>query len=181
VNRAAKALIARDPLISANAVRFLLMAGTSASTFLAGFRQRQNEEILSMGQLPTRSLVERQARVHNGIGIFFTYASRERIKLSYWTDRYHYIEDTKYFGPNGYTIATELSIFRQCIPDTLITALPGRALREVIGYDNNPAFFASRYSTIVAAEVRDWPDGDSLVLTLPIKWYPLSRVLPHLR
>lgn len=34
VNRAAKALTARDPLISANAVRCLLMAGTRASTFL---------------------------------------------------------------------------------------------------------------------------------------------------
>ncbi len=181
MNRAAKALTARDPLISANAVRFLLMAGTSASTFLAGFRQRQDGEALSMWQTAPRSLVARQARVHNGAGSFFSDADRGRVKLRYRTDRYSYNEGTMYLGPNGYTIVTELSLFRQCLPDTLITALPGRALREVIGYDNTPAFFASRYTTIVDAEMSDWPGGDLLELILAIKWLPLSRVLPHLR
>lgn len=99
MNRAAKALTARDRLISANAVRFLQMAGTSASTFLAGFRQRQDGETLSLWQRAPRSLVARQARVHNGAGSFFSDADRGRVKLSYRTDRYSYDEDTMYLGP----------------------------------------------------------------------------------
>lgn len=118
MNGAAKALTARDPLISANAVRFLLMAGTSASTFLAGFRQRQDGEALSMWQTAPRSLVARQARVHNGVGSFFSDAERGRVKLRYRIDRYSYNEGTMYLGPNGFTIVTGLSIFRQCLPDT---------------------------------------------------------------
>ena len=180
MNRAAKALAARDPLISSNAVRFLLMAGTSASTFFAGFRQREDGETLSLWQTAPRSLVARQATVHNGAGRFFSDAARRKIKLSYRTHRYSYNEDIIYLGPSGYGIVTELSIMNQRLPDTLIAALPGRSLRDVIGYDGTPAFFASRFTTIVDAEMSDLPLGDELQLILSIKWHPLSRVLPHL-
>ena len=182
MNRAAKALTSRDPLISANAVRFLLMAGTSASTFLAGFRQRQDGEALSMWQTAPRSLVARQARVHNGAGRFFSDAARGKIKLSYRTHRYSYDEDTIYLGPSGYDIVTELSIPNRRLPDTVMTSLPGRSLCDVVGYDGSPGFLASRFTTIVNAEMSDFPFGDEkLQLILAIKWHPLSRVLPHLR
>jgi hypothetical protein len=182
MNRAARALTARDPLISANAVRFLLMAGTSASTFLAGFRQRQDGEALSMWQTAPRSLVARQATIHNGAGKFFSDAVRGKIKLSYRTHRYSYDEDTIYLGPKGYSIVTELSISNQRLPDTVLTALPGRSLRAVVGYDDTPAFFASKFTTIVDAEMSDFPfGGDELQLILGIKWHRLSRVLPRLR
>lgn len=70
----------------------------------------------------------------------------------------------------------------QRLPDTLITALPGRSLRDVIGYDGTPAFFASKFTTIVDAEMSDFPFGDDdLQLILAIKWHPLSLVLAHLR
>lgn len=180
MNRAAKALMARNPLISANAARFLITAGTSASTFLAGFRQRQDGEALSMWQSAPRSLVARQARIHKGTGSFFSDADRGQVKLSYMTDRYSYDEDNIHLGSNGYTRVTKLGIFRQSLPDTVIAALPGRTLRDVIGYDGTPAFFASRFTTIVDAEISDWPGGDSLELILAVKWHPLSRVLPHL-
>lgn len=183
MNRAAKALTARDPLISANAVRFLLMAGTSASTFLAGFRQRQDGEALSLWQTAPSSLVGRQARVHNGVGSFYSDAARGRIKLHYRTHRYSYDENTSYLGPNGYLIGTELCISDQRLPDTLITALPGRWLRDVIGYDSTPAFFASKFTTIVDAGMSDFPFplNNDLQLILAVKWHRLSRVLPHLR
>lgn len=81
----------------------------------------------------------------------------------------------------GDGIVTELTISNQRLPDTLITALPGRSLRDVIGYDGTPAFFASRFTTIVEAEMSDLPFGEDLQLILAIKWHLLSRVLPHLR
>ncbi len=181
MNRAANAITARDPLISAHAVRFLLMAGTSASTFLAGFRQRQDGETLHMWQTAPHSLVARQARVHNGVGSFFSDAARGKIKLSYRAHGYSYNENTIILGPNGYTIATELSIAGQSLPETLLTALPGRALRDVIGHHGTPAFFTSKCTTIVDVEKRNLQCGAAIDLFLALKWYPLSRVLPHLR
>lgn len=86
-----------------------------------------------------------------------------------------------HLGRNGYTIVTELSIFSQCLPDTVIAALPGRALRDVVGYYSYPIFFASRYTSIVKAEMSDWPGGDSLELILAVKWHRPPLVLPHLR
>lgn len=50
----------------------------------------------------------------------------------------------------------------------------------MIGYNNTPAFFASKFTTIVHAEMSDFPGSDTLDLILGIKWYCLSRVLPHL-
>lgn len=181
MNRAAKALTARDPLISAHAVRFLLMAGTSASTFLAGFRQRQDGKLLYMWQSASGSLVARQARIHNGAGSFFSDAARGRLKLSYRTHGYSYNENTIVLGPNGYMIVTELSIAGQSLPETLLTALPGRLLRDVVGYHKIPAFFTSKYTTIIEAETSNFPSSGSLDLFLAMKWHPLSRVLPHLR
>lgn len=182
MNRAAKALTARDPLISVNAVRFLLMAGTSASTFLAGFRQRQDGETLSLWQTAPRSLVARQATIHNGAGRFFSDAARGRVLLRYRTHKYSYDENTIYLGSKGYARVTELSISNQRLPDTLITALAGRSLHDVIGYEGTPAFFASKFTTIVDAEMSDFPFGDDdLQLILTIKWHRLSLVLPHLR
>lgn len=181
MNPAAKALMKRDPLISAHAARFLVMAGTRASTFLAGFRQRQAGEALSMWRTARGSLIARQAKVHNGAGNFNSDAARRRIYLNYSTDRYDYSEDTVHFGTNGYSIVTQLSVYRQRLPDTLLTALPGRALRNLIGYEETPAFFASRYTTIVAAEMSDCPGSHALDLILAGKWYRLSHVLSHLR
>ncbi|MEO9131298.1 MAG: hypothetical protein ABI240_08830 [Sphingomonas sp.] len=183
MNRAARTLTARDPLISANAVRFLMMAGTSASTFLAGFRPRQNGEKLYMRQTAPSTLVARQAAVHNGDGSFSSNADRGRITLSYGTHRYSYDEETMYLGPDGYSTGTELSIMDQRLPDTVITALSGRPLRDVIGYSSTPAFFASKFTTIVDAQMSDFPFSLSqdLELILAIKWHPLSRVLSHLR
>ncbi|MGY2735021.1 hypothetical protein [Sphingomonas sp. UYP23] len=181
MNRAAKVLTARDPLISAHAVRFLLMAGTNTATFLAGFRQRHAGEALSLWQGKPRSSVARQAKVHDGAGNFNSDAARGRIYLNYRTDRYDYSEDTVHFGDDGYSIVTELSVYGQHLPDTLLAALPGRTLRSVIGYDRTPAFFASRYTTIVAAEMSDFPGSHALDLILAVKWYPLSHMLSHLR
>lgn len=181
MNKAARALTSRDPLISAHAVRFLLMAGTSAATFLAGFRQRQDGEMMSLWQSKPSSLVARRARIHNGAGDFNSDAARGRIYLNYRTHQYDYSEDTILLGPTGYTMATELRVHDQRFPDTLITALPGRPIRRVIGFGGTPAFFASRYTTVVAAEMSDFPGSDTLDLILAIRWHRLSRVLTHLR
>lgn len=180
MNRAAKALTARDPLISANAVRFLLMAGTKASTFLAGFRQCGDGEVMTLWQSRPHSLVARQVTIHHGAGRFVSDAARGRIKLTYRTHRYEYDENVIRAGSGGYSIVTQLTIGNQAIPDTLLTALPGRPLSDVIGYNSKPAFFASKFTTIIDAEKSVYPGSDVLDLILGIKWHRLSRVLPHL-
>lgn len=156
------------------------MAGTKASTFLAGFRKRGDGEVMTLWQTRPHPLVARQATVHNGAGRFFSDAARGRIKLSYRTRQYEYDENVIRAVSNGYSIVTELSIYNQRIPDTLLAALPGRPLREVIGYNSTPAFFASKFTTIVHAEMSDFPGSDALDLILGIKWYRLSRALLHL-
>lgn len=135
---------------------------------------------MTLWQSRPHSLVARQVTIHNGAGRFVSDAARGRIKLSYRTHRYEYDENVIRAVSGGYSIFTQLTIANQAIPDTLLTALPGRPLRDVIGYNSTPAFFASKVTTIIDAEMSVYPGSNALDLILGIKWYRLSRVLPRL-
>ncbi len=181
---AADRLLASNPLISAHAVRFLKMAGTSRSNFLAGIRSRRDSEVLSLGysSSPKRTLVSRQSEIHHGVGSFDTYG-KNTFFLGYLSPGYHYSEFLEHYHSPQNAVSNRplarLFLSNHQFPTTVLTALRGRRLAELIDFTEDRIFFGSKHTTIVSAEMH--PDDDeTLELELAVAWYPLSRALSHL-
>ena len=180
---AADRLLASNPLISAHAVRFLKMAGTSRSNFLAGIRSRRDSEVLSLGYGSSRKrpLVSRQSEIHRGVGRFDTYG-KNTFFLVYLAPGYHYSEVLEHcYSPQNAVSNRPLArlfLGNHKLPTTVLTALRGRRLVELIDFTKDRTFFGSKHTTIVSAEIN--PYDESLELELSVAWHPLSRALLHL-
>lgn len=173
MNRAAARMMARDPRISASGLRFLLMANVRAREFCAGFRMRTCGECLALSTPSAQRLpVARKSKIHGGRGDFFS-TRYGRIKLTYHTDRFSYVEDLVYDGPHRGAAEVRLTLWNEGLPDTIVTALPGHRLVELIG--DGAVFLAASATRIVRAEVASYPGTTALRLGLEVPWYPASH------
>lgn len=152
MNKAARTMLERDPLISLTTLRFFKLAGVSRAQFLAGFRERT----YNCG-------VEHE----------------DRLNVSYlcaFTSDFIFIE-SDWLAPEfeGAHHAI-LTLDQQSIPETVLTAPVGRPLTDLIG-GGRQRFFLSRHTCILAAAAVSEDNGPALELVLGDKWMPLSRFL----
>lgn len=175
MNRAAARMMARAPLISATSLRFLRMAYISVREFHAGFRMRRGDECL---YLPVPSYqsppVVRKSRRHGGRGNFIGTGSG-RIMLTYHTDRFSYVEEPIYDGPDLGKPDVRLTLWDRTVPDTVLAVLPGRRLIDLLGNDH---FLGTRSTRIVDATILTYPGSTALRLHLAPPWHAAARALP---
>lgn len=174
MNRAARRMMARDPLISSAGLRFLLMANVSAKEFCAGFRMRTSGECLALSTPSALRLpVARKATTHGGRGDFFS-SRFGRVMLTYHTNGFSYVEETVYDGPRLGMSDVRLTLWDQKLPDTVVAALPGRRLIDLLGI-NSGNFFAAKSTRISRAAIMTYPGSAALRLELDVEWYSAGR------
>lgn len=176
MNCAARRMITRDPLISSAGLRFLLMANVSAKEFCAGFRMRASGECLALSTPSALRLpVARKAKPHGGRGDFFS-SRFGKVMLTYHTDRFSYVEETVYDGPRLGMPDVRLTFWDQKLRDTVVAALPGRRLVDLLG-TNSGNFFAARSTRISRAAIMTYLGSAALRLELNVEWHSAGRAL----
>lgn len=174
MNRAARRMMARDPLISSAGLRFLLMANVSAKECFAGFRMRASGECLALSTPAALRLpVARKTTTHGGRGDFFS-SRFGRVMLTYHTNRFSYVEETIYDGPRLGMPDVRLTLWDQKLPHTVVAALPGRRLIDLLG-TNSGIFFAAKSTRILGAGTMHYPGSVALRLELDVRWHPAYR------
>lgn len=179
MNAAARLMIWRDPLISLTALRFFKLAGVSPDQFLAGFRRRADGARMDLdsGQnKPPKVAQLIDHRRHGGAcGVHHLIRPHACYLYSITSDFIFSESDWEAPDFEGTNHAI-LTLHRQRIPQTVLTALVGRPLTDLVGSDQ-ARFFLSRHTRILAADIV--PEGSSTAVELVLgdKWMPLSRFL----
>ena len=179
MNRAAREMLRRDPLISLTAFRFFKLAGVNPEQFLAGFRPRVDGARMNLDSGQNKPPKVAQLIDHRGHGgacglqhlirpgacHLYSITSDVIFSESDW-------EVPDFEGTNH----AILTLHRQRIPQTVLTALVGRPLTDLVDSDQG-RFFLSRHTCILAADIV--PEGRSTVVELVLgdKWMQLSRFL----
>ncbi|RUN78435.1 hypothetical protein EJC47_00735 [Sphingomonas sp. TF3] len=178
MNEAACNVVRCDPLISLTALRFFKLAGVNRDQFLAGFRQRIDGAQIDL-QVRTAK-APKVARLIAACGYDYVGGLRQDLasnvlQLSFATSDFRFTECVWPSPEIEGTNHAILTLYRQQIPETVLLALIGRPLTDLVG--GRKQFFLSRHTRIRAASTFV-EDGDpALELFLGDKWMPFSRFL----
>jgi len=179
MNAAARLMIWRDPLISLTALRFFKLAGISPDQFLAGFRRRADGARMDLqaGQSKAPRVARLVANCGHGgtCEVYHTY--QPNVAYLYAHTSAFMFDESDWMVPEfGGTHHALLTVYRQQIPETVLGALVGRPITDLVE-GGRERFFLSRHTRILAAAAVPESSGPALELVLNDKWMPLSRFL----
>ncbi|RYY28395.1 MAG: hypothetical protein EOP62_04165 [Sphingomonadales bacterium] len=179
MNEATRDMLRRDPLISLTTLRFFKLAGVNPDQFLAGLRRRtwgaRMDLRADQKKAPKVAQLVASCGHGNGCGLNH-YVGSNASYLHSVTRDFNFSEchspEPEFKGTN----LANLTLHGQQIPETVLTAVIGRPLTDLVGSDRKQ-FFLSRHTRILAATAIVEDRGSALKLVLGDKWMPLSRFL----